>query len=132
MKLIYLKVYIYTCVCIYTFTICIHIYIYVYLHDFFQICIISLPFGLTRQASGYRTTSLQVSEPAPEALPGPMGPSWSHTALWEAFLVGRVGMKAGQIIATSHVFSPQNVAEEGKSPAISGKCRWVKYYNLAR
>ena len=39
---------------------------------------------------------------------------------------------SGQIIATSHVVSPQKVAGERKSPAISGKSRLVKYYDLAR
>ena len=34
--------------------------------------------------------------------------------------------------ATSHDLGPQKVAKEGKSSAISGKSRLVKYYNLAR
>ena len=37
-------------------------------------------------------------------------------------------MISGQIIATSHDLGPQKVAEERKSPAISGNSRLVKYY----
>ena len=40
-------------------------------------------------------------------------------------------IQAGQIIATSHEMGPQKVAEEGKSSAISGKSRLVKYYSIA-
>ena len=41
--------------------------------------------------------------------------------------------KSGQIIATSQDrFPPKGSVLEGKSPAISGKPRLVKYYNLAR
>jgi len=38
----------------------------------------------------------------------------------------------GPIIATENTTSAQKVAKEGKSPAISGKFRLVKYYNLVR
>ena len=38
----------------------------------------------------------------------------------------------GQIIATSHIFSPQKVAEVSGNPLMSGKSRLVNYYDLAR
>ena len=41
----------------------------------------------------------------------------------------RIHNKSGQIIATSHDrFPPKGSVLEGKSPAISGKSRLVKYY----
>ena len=40
--------------------------------------------------------------------------------------------QSGQIIATSHEFSPQMVANSKGNPLISGKSGLVKYYNLAR
>ena len=39
---------------------------------------------------------------------------------------------SGQIIATSHEFSPQMVVKSKGNPLISGKPRLVKYYNLAQ
>ena len=37
---------------------------------------------------------------------------------------------SGQIIATSHDLTPKGSFLEGKSPAISGKSRLVKYYSI--
>ncbi len=39
---------------------------------------------------------------------------------------------SGQIIAISHDLGPTKIAEDGKSPEISGKSRLAKYYNLVR
>ena len=42
-------------------------------------------------------------------------------------------ISSGQIIANpSHDLTPKGSVLEGKSPAISGKSRLVKHYNLAR
>ena len=45
---------------------------------------------------------------------------------------GRSRSNAGQIIATSHDLTSKGSKSEGKCPAISGKSRLVKYYNLTR
>ena len=47
-------------------------------------------------------------------------------------LLDSVVESSDQIIATSHDLTPNGSGLEEKSPAISGKSRLVKYYNLAR
>ena len=44
----------------------------------------------------------------------------------------RLLMRSGQIIATSHEFSPQMVVKSKGNPLVSGRSGLVKYYNLTR
>ena len=51
---------------------------------------------------------------------------------WESLSTNQYFMESGQLIATSHEFSPQMVVKSKGNPLISGKPRLVKYNNLAR